>query len=131
MRVEIPKVRVGEPQACGGVTAFPLFADHSLYPGLRPADEAMAAGTLIVQEASEAGEVPCLLADNGGNQSRAVRRGRGGSRRQAEPHPRFVRADRRAKSDSHPRRLRGTQAMGRLVAAPQVGTCCPPSCGTS
>ncbi len=67
MRVEIPEVRVGELQVCGGVTAFPLFADHSSSLDYQLSDEAIMAGTLIVQEASEAGEVPCLLADNGGD----------------------------------------------------------------
>ncbi len=67
MCVEIPEVRVGEPQACGGVSVFPLFADHSSSLDYLLSDEAMAAGTLAVREVSEMGEVPCLLADNGGD----------------------------------------------------------------
>ncbi len=67
MCVEITDVRVGEPQACGGVTAFPLFADHSSSLDYLLAGEAMAAGTLAVREVSEAGEILCLLIDNGGD----------------------------------------------------------------
>ncbi len=72
MCVEIPKVRVGEPQACGGVAVFPLFAECSLFPhgtlDYVLASEVMAAETLTVREVSEIGEVPCLLVDNGGSQ---------------------------------------------------------------
>ena len=68
MCVEIPDVRVGEPQACGGVAVFPLFADHSSSLDYQLSDQAIVAGTLIVQEVSEIGEVPCLLVDNGGSQ---------------------------------------------------------------
>ena len=71
MCVEITDVRVGEPQVCGGVTVFPLFTVLPLFPDKSPdyvlASEAMAAGTLAVREVSEAGEVPCLLVDNGGS----------------------------------------------------------------
>ncbi len=67
MCVKIPDVRVGEPQACGGVAVFPLFADHSFSLDYQLSDEAIVAGTLIVQEVSEIGEVPCLLVDNNGD----------------------------------------------------------------
>ena len=69
MSVFIPDIRIGEPQTCGGVAVFPLFAEQSPHGTLDYllSDEAMAVGTLTVQEFSETGEVPCLLADNGGN----------------------------------------------------------------
>jgi hypothetical protein len=67
MCVEIPEVRVGEPQVCGGVSAFPLFAEQPSSLDYLLSDEAIAAGTLAVTEVSEAGEVPCLLVDNGGD----------------------------------------------------------------
>jgi hypothetical protein len=69
MCVEIPDVRVGEPSVCNGVAVFPLFAELPLDRSLDYllASEAMAAGTLSVREVSEAGEVQCLLVDNGGS----------------------------------------------------------------
>ena len=67
MCVEIPEVRVGEPQVCGGVTAFPLFAEQSSSLDYLLFHEATAAKTLVVSEVSEAGEVPYLLLDNGGD----------------------------------------------------------------
>ena len=73
MRVEIPEVRVGEPSVFGGVAVFPLFAERSLFfhgtPDYLLSDEAMAAGTMVVQEASEEGSVGELLAENVGDQS--------------------------------------------------------------
>jgi hypothetical protein len=68
MCVEIPDVRIGEPQVCGGVTVFPLFAERSSSLDYLLADEAMAAGTLVVREVSEEGSVGDLLAENGGDQ---------------------------------------------------------------
>ncbi len=69
MCVEIHEVRVGEPSTFGNVAVFPLFV--GMPPGKSPdyvlASEAMAAGTLTVQEVSETGEVPCLLVDNNGD----------------------------------------------------------------
>jgi hypothetical protein len=67
MCIEIPEIRVGEPQMCGNVTAFPLFGEHSSSLDYVLASEAMAAGTLTVGEVSETGEVPCLLVDNVGD----------------------------------------------------------------
>jgi hypothetical protein len=68
MCVEIPDVRIGEPQICGGVTVFPLFAERSSSLDYLLADEAMAAGTLVVREVSEEGSVGDLLAENNGDQ---------------------------------------------------------------
>jgi hypothetical protein len=68
MCITIPEVRMGEPQVCGGVTVFPLFAEQSSSVDYLLSDEAMAAGTLAVSEVSETGEVPFLLVDNGGDQ---------------------------------------------------------------
>ncbi len=70
MCVEFPEVRIGEPRVCGGASVFPLFAELPLAPvgvDYVLASEVIAAGTLTVQEVSETGEVPCLLADNGGD----------------------------------------------------------------
>ena len=68
MCVEIPDVRIGEPQVCGGVTVFPLFAERSSSSlDYLLFHEATAAKTLVVSEVSEAGEVPYLLLDNGGD----------------------------------------------------------------
>ena len=60
---------------CLGDTAdFPLFAGRPLPPDghgtceYALAGEAMAAGTVTVSEVSENGEVPVLVADNGGDQ---------------------------------------------------------------
>jgi hypothetical protein len=67
MNVPIPDIRIGEPQVCGGVTLFPLFTEP--LPGFDYvlAAEAMTNGTLTVQEVSESGEVPWLVADNDGD----------------------------------------------------------------
>ena len=66
--VPIPDVRVGEPQTCGGVSVFPLFADQSSSLDYLLSDEAMTAGTLAVREVSEDGSVGELLAENLGDQ---------------------------------------------------------------
>ncbi len=73
MNIPVPDVRVGEPQLYGGVALFPLLTelppvgngtlDYIL------ASEAMAAGTMVVQEASEEGSVGELLAENVGDRS--------------------------------------------------------------
>ena len=69
MCVEIPDVRVDEPSTFGNVAVFPLFAGLPLDTSSDYvlASEAMAAGTMVVREVSEIGEVPCLLVDNGGS----------------------------------------------------------------
>jgi hypothetical protein len=73
MNVPIPDIRVGEPSVFGGVAVFPLFAERSLFPHGTPdyllSEEAMAAGTMVVQEVSEEGSVGELLAENVGDQS--------------------------------------------------------------
>ena len=67
INVPIPDTRIGEPQVCGGVTLFPLFTEP--LPGFDYvlAAEAMTNGTLTVEEVSESGEVPWLMAGNGGD----------------------------------------------------------------
>ena len=69
MCVEIPEVRVGEPQVCGSTSVFPLFAeipphgtlDYLLF------DEATAAGTLAVREVPDDSRINRLLAENVGD----------------------------------------------------------------
>jgi hypothetical protein len=72
MNLPIPDVRVGEPQMCGAVAVFPLFTGLPLFHGNSSdyilASEAMAAGTLTIQEVSEEGSVGNLLAENIGDQ---------------------------------------------------------------
>jgi hypothetical protein len=67
MCVEIPDVRVGEPQVCGGVTAFPLFAECSSSLDYLLFDEATAAGTLAVREVPDDSRINRLLAENVGD----------------------------------------------------------------
>jgi hypothetical protein len=72
MNLPIPEVRVGEPQMCGAVAVFPLSTGLPLFHGNSSdyvlASEAMAAGTLTIQEVSEEGSVGDLLAENSGDQ---------------------------------------------------------------
>ena len=67
MNVPVPDIRIGEPLTCGGVTAYPLFAGSHGSVDYVLAAEAMTNGTLTVQEVSESGEVPWLVADNDGD----------------------------------------------------------------
>ena len=67
MCVEISEVRVGEPQTCGGVSVFPLFAEHASSLDYMLFDEATAAGTLAVREVPDESRINRLLADNGGD----------------------------------------------------------------
>ena len=112
MCVEIPEVRIGEPQVCGGVTVFPLFAGQPRPWTTLLSDEAMAAGTLAVSEVSETGEVAVPAGRQRRRPARPVRRGRGGPRRQAGPGPVQFGPGGGHEPDSHSRRLRRTGAMG-------------------
>jgi hypothetical protein len=67
MCVEISEVRVGEPQTCGGVSVFPLFAEHASSLDYMLFDEATAAGTLAVREVPDDSRINRLLAENVGD----------------------------------------------------------------
>ena len=69
MRLPFPEVRMWEPMPCEGLAVFPLFAEPSGKSALDYllSHEAMVAGTLTVQEASEEGSVSELLVENGGD----------------------------------------------------------------
>jgi hypothetical protein len=60
----IPTVRVGAPLAHEALNVFPLFLDVQSDLDYRLSDEALADGTVKVEEVSEAGSVPTLLVDN-------------------------------------------------------------------
>jgi hypothetical protein len=59
-----PDIRVGQPIAHGVLTVFPLFAESSGRVHYQLADEAMASGSVTVEEINQAGSVPNLLVDN-------------------------------------------------------------------
>jgi hypothetical protein len=71
--LHLPEIRVGEPVRCGALAVYPLFAGLPLFPegdgtcDYALAHEAMATGTLIVQEVSEEGSVCELMAENIGD----------------------------------------------------------------
>ena len=97
MNLSIPDVRVGEPQMCGGVAVFPLFTGLPLFPGNSSeyilASEAMAKGTLTIQEVSEEGSVGDLLADNVGDQPVFILEGeevRGAKQNRVLLHPSWL-----------------------------------------
>ena len=116
MNVPVPDIRIGEPQVCGDVSVFPLFAERSSSSlDYLLFHEATAAKTLVVSEVSEAGEVPYLLLDNGGDRP-VLLVGGGSARRQAEPRFRVVRAGSRAKRHSRSRLLCRSGAMGLRFA---------------
>jgi len=67
MVVPIPEISVGAPIECGAVTLFPLFHEVASRAAYILAQEAMAAGSVSVQEATESGVVSCLRVDNRGD----------------------------------------------------------------
>ena len=67
MCVEITDVRIGEPQVCGGVAVFPLFAESSSSLDYLLFDEATAAGMLAVREVPDDSRINRLLAENVGD----------------------------------------------------------------
>ena len=131
MCVEIPDVRVGEPQVCGGVAVFPLFAGQFLVPGLpvvRRGDGGEDAGRQRGLRSRGSAVSP---ARQRRRSSRPTRRGRGGARRQAEPCFRFVRAGRRGKRHSRSRLLCRSGAMGLRFAKVRERLVLPAvACGT-
>ena len=71
MSPSFPEIRVGEPTHCEGLSLFPLSSERSTFfndtPDYLLCHEAMAAGTCVVEEVSEAGSVGELLVENGGD----------------------------------------------------------------
>jgi hypothetical protein len=68
MGMPFPKVRVGEPIRCAGMTLFPLFTEESTGGDLDYilAHEAISAGMVVVSEVSEAGSVSEVVVENNG-----------------------------------------------------------------
>jgi len=62
--VAVPSVRVGEPITSDRLTVFPLFLEAPAPVAYRLADDALADGTALVEEVSEAGSVPQLAVQN-------------------------------------------------------------------
>jgi hypothetical protein len=60
----LPQVRVGDPLACEALTVFPLFTGEGVGVDYLLSDEALAGGTVTVEEVSEGGSVPTLVVDN-------------------------------------------------------------------
>ncbi len=67
MPVAFPEIRVGDPIRHDGLAVFPLFAEPSGGVEYVLADEAINAGSVAVEEVSEAGSVPDLAVENKGN----------------------------------------------------------------
>src|SRR3954468_12885909 len=63
----LPEVRVGDPIRHEALTAFPLFSTPDEAVEYLLADEAIAAGSVTVEEVSEGGSVPNLLVTNAGD----------------------------------------------------------------
>src|SRR5271168_2701414 len=62
-----PGIRVGNPICHESLTVFPLFAEPSGQVDYLLSDEALQAGSVMVQEVSEGGSVPDLLVENSGD----------------------------------------------------------------
>jgi hypothetical protein len=67
MPVPFPEFRVGEPIRHDGLAVFPLFAESSSGVEYVLSDEAIQAGSVAVEEVSEAGSVPDLAVENKGD----------------------------------------------------------------
>jgi hypothetical protein len=63
----VPEIHIGESLHHESLTVFPLFAESAGQVDYLLSDEAIAAGTVTVQEVSEGGSVPDLLVENGGD----------------------------------------------------------------
>jgi hypothetical protein len=66
MSLTLPTLEVGEPIDHDGLAVFPLFADGAGQVEYSLAEEALAGGTAVIEEVSEAGSVPDLLVENRG-----------------------------------------------------------------
>jgi hypothetical protein len=62
-----PAVRIGTPISHEALTVFPLFGEAQTRVDYLLADEAIAAGTVAVEEVGEAGSVPNLRVSNSGD----------------------------------------------------------------
>ena len=62
-----PAVRIGTPITHEALTVFPLFGEAQTQIDYLLADEAIAAGTVAVEEVGEAGSVPNLRVSNSGD----------------------------------------------------------------
>jgi hypothetical protein len=62
-----PGIRVGNPISHESLTVFPLFTEPHGQVDYLLSDEALQAGSVTVQEASEGGSVPDLLVENTGD----------------------------------------------------------------
>jgi hypothetical protein len=60
----LPEIRVGDPLGHEGLTVFPLFDEAHGNADYLLADEALAAGTVTVEEVDQAGSVPTLVVNN-------------------------------------------------------------------
>jgi hypothetical protein len=67
MVVSLPNCRVGDRLRYEGLSIFPLFLEPSGNVEYLLSDEALAGGSVTVEEVSEAGSVPDLLVDNRGD----------------------------------------------------------------
>jgi hypothetical protein len=63
----LPEVRVGDPIRHEALSVFPLFTEAGGGVEYLLSDEAIAAGTVTVEEVGEAGSVPNLLVENKGD----------------------------------------------------------------
>jgi hypothetical protein len=60
----LPEVQVGDPLRHEAVAVFPLFGPAGGAADYLLADEAMAAGSITVEEVGEAGSIPTLVVNN-------------------------------------------------------------------
>lgn len=67
--ISLPEVRVGDPTCHEALTVFPLFSPSGDGVEYLLSDEAIAAGTVTVEEVSEGGSVPDLLVTNTGDRA--------------------------------------------------------------
>jgi hypothetical protein len=65
--ITLPEVRVGEPIRHQALSVFPLFSPPGGVVEYLLSEEAIAAGSVIVEEVSEGGSVPTLLVTNAGD----------------------------------------------------------------
>lgn len=63
----LPEIQVGNPIGHEALSVFPLFTAPGENVAYLLADEAIAAGTLTVEEVGEAGSVPTLMVNNQGD----------------------------------------------------------------
>ncbi|WP_152054460.1 ARPP-1 family domain-containing protein [Tautonia marina] len=63
----LPELRIGDPIRHEALAVFPLFTDTGGVVDYLLSDEAIASGSVAVEEVSEAGSVPNLLVENTGD----------------------------------------------------------------